>query len=113
MKKGQSRYPQLTGDEVRDHLENSSRRPFREVLARFLECAPSDEAIAAQAEAHPDRWSQSLAIVARLSGYTEKLEIEGSISHNINGLSDLELQLRIAELSSKMELDSESNPPTA
>ncbi len=100
MKKGQSRYPQLTGDEVRDHLENSSRRPFREVLARFLECAPSDEAIAAQAEAHPDRWSQSLAIVARLSGYTEKL-------------SDLELQLRIAELSSKMELDSESNPPTA
>ncbi len=106
MKQGQSRYPQLTPDEIREHLENSSRRPFREVLARFLECAPSDEAIAAQAEAHPDRWSQSLAIVSRLAGYTEKLEVEGSITHNISSLSDLELQIKLDALIKEMGLDS-------
>lgn len=99
------KFPKLTSDEIREHLENSSRGPFRELLARFLTCAPSDEAIAEQAEKHPDRWSQCLAIVSRLSGYTEKLEVEGNIVHDISKLSDLELTLLIKAEQDKVVLD--------
>ena len=95
--------PKYTPDEIREHLDSSSRGPFREVLARFLDCSPSDQAIQEQAEKHPDRWSQSLAIVARLAGYNEKLEVEGSIAHRISHLSDSELQERIKALSPDLE----------
>lgn len=68
------------------------------MLARLLDNAPSDEAIAGQAERNPDRWAQTVALIARLGGFNEKLEVEGSITHKINDLSDAELQSRIAAL---------------
>ena len=95
--------PRYTSSEIREHLDNLSRGPFREVMARFLDCAPSDSAIAEQAEKHPDRWAQSAAIIARLSGYTEKLEVEGSIVHKISDLSDSALLERIKALATQVE----------
>lgn len=47
------------------------------------------------AEKNPDRWAQMLAIVARLGGYNDKLEVEGSITTRASQLSDAELEALI------------------
>ena len=90
--------PQLDGQQISEQLENLSRRPFRTVLAKLLDCAPSAEAITNQAERNPDRWAQTVALIARLSGYNEKLEVEGSLTMRISDLSDAELQAQLAAL---------------
>lgn len=100
--------PRLDPLEVEKQLEERSRRPFRAIMARILECAPSPEAIALQAERYPDRWGQLAAMFAKLSGYSDKLEIEGSMSLKINDLSDSELERRLQELRT---LDSQSSQP--
>ena len=94
--------PRYKPEELREHLNSLHRGPFRELLARFLECGPSEEAITEQAEKHPDRWAQSLAIVARLGGFNEKLEVEGTLTHKVADMSDLELKIRIEALASQL-----------
>jgi hypothetical protein len=98
--------PKLDQNEVREQIENLSRRPFRTVLARLLDNAPSDEAIAGQAERNPDRWAQTVALIARLGGFNEKLEVEGSITHKINELSDAELEAQLAQYQVQMDMQS-------
>jgi len=92
------------------------------VLGRYLQATPDLEALAAQAEKFPDRWAQGLAIAGRLAGYTEKLEIEGSVDvHHLHHLSDLELELHIHELEAKLKaldhapraLPPATDPPSA
>ena len=81
-----------------------SRAPFRRILSRYVQAAPALEALAAQADKFPDRWAQGLAISGRLAGYSEKLEIEGSVDvHHLHHLSDLELELHIHELEAKLK----------
>ena len=89
--------PQFDPEELEKALEQRSRRPFRALLARVLENAPSSEAIRALAQRNPDRWAQTLALVGRLGGYNEKLEVEGNINLRIQALSDAELELAVAE----------------
>ena len=99
--------PQTDHSQILAELENLSRGPFRRVLAKLLANAPSDEAISKQAEAHPDRWGQTTALIARLGGYNERLEVEGSISLQIQQYSDAELVARAIEL--QHELDKQSS----
>src|SRR4029453_9041815 len=67
------------------------------ILDAYVDAAPDPEALAAQAEKYPDRWAQGLAIVGRLAGFSEKLEIEGSVDiPHLHRLSDLELEAEIA-----------------
>jgi hypothetical protein len=80
-----------------------SRAPFRRILQRYADAAPSPEALATQAEKFPDRWAQGLAIAGRLAGYTEKLEIEGTVDvHHLHRLSDMELEAELAALDAKL-----------
>jgi hypothetical protein len=72
-------------------------------LTQILNCGPTDEAIVNLAERNPDRWGQLLAIVARLGGYTEKLEVEASVSVSINAMSDAELTAEIASFDTSMD----------
>ena len=66
--------------------------------------------LAAQADQYPDRWAQGLAIAGRLAGYTEKLEIDGTVDINhLHRLSDAELELKIAAL----ERELHPKPPIA
>jgi len=88
--------PQIPVATIAERVAVLSRSPFRDQVARILNCAPTDEAIVALAEKNPDRWGQLLAIVARLGGYTEKLEVEGTLVHTVNALSDAELAAKIA-----------------
>ena len=92
---------------IKKQLDARSRGPFRDVLAKLLANAPSEEAISKQAEAHPDRWGQTTAMIARLSGYTEKLELEGSIDLHIQSLSDSALERLVTEL--QRQLDTQSS----
>lgn len=98
--------PQYDPRETRELVENLSRRPFRTVLARLLDNAPSDEAIGEQAERNPDRWAQTVALIARLGGYNEKLEVEGSIALKINDLSDAELQAQLDAYRAQVDMQS-------
>lgn len=98
--------PQLDPETVRAQLDCLSRQPFRDLLARFLLAAPSAGAIVEQAEKHPDRWAQSTAIVGRLAGFTEKLEVEGTLTHKIQDLSDVQLQARLAALTAQLDMQS-------
>jgi hypothetical protein len=99
--------PQIDPATIAQQLANLSRSPFRDQVLKFLINAPSDQAIAFLAEKNPDRWAQALAIVARLGGYNEKLEVEASVSMSINAMSDAELAAEIAAL--KPSLDGSSN----
>ena len=101
--------PKLDGQQIAAELENLSRGPFRRILAKLLECAPSDNAISSQAEKNPDRWAQTVALIARLGGYNEKLEVEGSLNLKVQQLSDSELLVLLAEYQGT--LDNESNAP--
>ena len=81
-----------------------SRAPFRRILSRYVEATPNLDALAAQAERNPDRWAQGLAIAGRLAGYTEKLEIEGSVDvHHLHRLSDMELEHELIQLQAKID----------
>lgn len=101
--------PMTDGTMVRRQLEERSRGPFRDWLAKLLENGPSAEAIRDQAEKHPDRWGQNVSMFGRLSGYTEKLEIEGSFSVQIQELSDSELASRLAELERALDTQSSAH----
>lgn len=85
-------------DEVRAHLEALSREPFRKALAEWMGAAPTEEDIKEWAKTRPDRWAQGLSIVGRMAGYTDKLEIEGSVHHSIQNLSDAEILQRLRDL---------------
>jgi len=99
-------YPKYEPDTLQDELDNLSRGPFRRVLAKLLKNAPSEDAISKQAEAHPDRWGQTTALIARLGGYNEKLEIEGSLNLKIQTLSDLDLASLLSDLQHQLDMQS-------
>lgn len=74
-------------------LQRLSRGPFRDLLADFLTCAPTAKDIQRAAMKSPDRWAQALAIVAKLSGYHERLEVDGVAK--VATLSDVEIEERL------------------
>jgi hypothetical protein len=85
-------------------LRTYSRDPFRKALAQWLKNGPSEDAILAQATKHPERWAQGLTMLGRLSGYTEKLEVDvaGEI-HHLHQLSDLELEAELVRLQARLD----------
>ena len=108
-----ARTPSYNPDELYDAVESMSRGPFREVLARLLTCAPTERAMREQAEAHPDRWAQTVALIARLGGFNEHLEIDGSILHIASGMSDAQLmaEIRARQVRLGLEVSDEGAAP--
>lgn len=105
--------PQMDPTTIHQQIANLSRSPFRDKVAQILECGPTDGAIVALAEKNPDRWGQLLAMLARLAGYTDKLEVEGSITHRIDGLSDAQLEAEIAAFKSIMDTTTTRQSPNS
>ena len=85
-------------EKIREELERLSRQPFRDMLSLLLSANLTQEDIDAFAKKSPDRLAQSIAIMGRLSGYNEKLEIEADLSTSLTQLSDMEMQNRLKEL---------------
>ena len=73
--------------------------PFLKELARFLLASPSIPKIRQFAGQYPDRWAQGVMILAKLSGFTEKIDVgvTGSIAH-VHLLSDVALEKMIVDL---------------
>lgn len=96
----------LTFQQIRTmaDLRIFSRDPFRALLAQWLDNGPSDTEIQAQARKNPDRWAQGATMLSRLSGYSDKLEVDvtGEITH-LHQLSDLELEQRVLDLDRKLK----------
>jgi hypothetical protein len=84
-------------DAIEAEIDAQSRGPFRRTLAKHLRAAEAtpDAALQAFAEKHPDRHAQSAAIYGRLSGYTEKLEVDTHVAIQIAQLSDMELEAEV------------------
>ncbi len=97
--------PRLDGKAVAAHIDALSREPFRDLLARLLEAEPSVEAVQAYAERHPDRWGQLVTMIAKLSGFNERLEVETSHSVALAQLSDSELMVRLQEMLQDLGID--------
>ena len=99
-----ARPPQLDGDHIAAAIANLSREPFREVLSHFIEAEPDVASVAAFAKKYPDRWAQGLAILGRLGGYHEKLQVDTSIAVTLTQLSDSQLMERLADLTGQLEV---------
>ena len=101
----------LGPERVRELINAQSREPFRELCSDILAAAPTQGAIADLAERNPDRWGQLLAIVARLGGFNDKLEVEGTLHQTVSAMSDAELAARIAALDPSLDYKSNSDSP--
>ncbi len=91
---------------IQEQLSGFSREPFRKELARFLCFAPDDESVQAHANKSPDRWSQAVTILARLSGITDKVDDTSQSEyspHKFQNLSMMEQRKKLAELESKFK----------
>ena len=91
---------------IQEQLNGFSRKPFRKELSRFLCFSPSDEAVQAHANKSPDRWSQAIAILGRLSAITDKVEDTSQSEyspHRFKNLSLMEKRKKLAEIESKIK----------
>jgi hypothetical protein len=73
-----------------------SRAPFQDELARLMQIPRSKKALRIWANKSPDRHAQAVAIMARLAGYHERLEVQHSgglvaLAMRLDSLSDAEL----------------------
>lgn len=91
---------------LKEQLANLDRTPFREVLADFLSCKPSQAQIQAFAAKNPDKWVQSLLMLGKLGNYTEKTpETTINLYQNLNLKSDAEVMVFIENEFSKAGLE--------
>lgn len=108
-----TRDTRVTREELRDYIARNYRSPFMDVLTVMMQCRPTPEAMFTWAMAHPDRWANAVAIFAKLSGYTEKVEIESTHLH-VHTLSDAQLLQQLSQLRSQplepQPLEPESQP---
>ncbi len=88
--------PRLDGDQIAAALKAGSREPFRQLLEIFLKAAPTSEEVAEVARRAPDRYVQGVTMLAKLSGFHEKTQVDHThIVMELAGLSDAELSERL------------------
>lgn len=83
-------------------IELRSRNPFIEILAAGLLNSPSNKAVKKLADKSPDRYAQYITQMAKLSGYSEKIEVEQS-KVNLKQLAMSELRSLLSDLSSQLK----------
>lgn len=95
--KDKSKEKRIDSEDILREVQNLLRSPFQTELSKILVCSPDRESIRAFANKYPDRWAQAVAIMSRLSGYSDKLELTGSLSveAKTRTMSDMELDEEI------------------
>jgi hypothetical protein len=95
-------YPRyrLTDEESRAliaKLEQRDPEPFRQLLAESIGCDATPEALHAFANKAPDRHMQRVMMLAKLAGYSEKVEVEATgligLLNRYKNMSDAELEI--------------------
>jgi len=91
--------------EIRAALENRIRSPFRSVMADWIGAAPGMDDLKRFSAKSPDRYAQGLAILGRLCGYSDRLEVENDVTftRRIEGLSDMEIRAELDRLTAERE----------
>ena len=99
VKKSRPTLPMPSGSiSLIDQFEAMSRSPFHNLLEKIIDSQPSNNDIRRLARKNPDRWGQMVAMFAKLSGYTEKKEIETTGIMRILHMSDAEVAREIEKL---------------
>lgn len=93
----------LDTQQIKQNIELYQRTPFQELLAAYIDCAPSTEAIKAFAEEYPDRYFKALAILTPLAGYKETVTHEHNYLIAIHNMPDSEIEVRRKELEEKLK----------
>ena len=87
----------MSGAEIAAALKAGSREPFRELLEIFLKAAPTSEEVAEVARRAPDRYVQGVTMLAKLSGFHERAQVDHT--HTFMSL----MQMSDAELSERLQ----------
>ena len=95
--------PTFNSADLSEALRNYNRGPFLDLLAAWIECAPSPEDILSFAQKKPDMWVKALTDLAKISGYTEKQEVLHTV--NVNQMSDAALEEHAKAMAAKLGLD--------
>ena len=90
----------FSGDELRARLKQYDRSPFMELLAKFIESVPSEDALRAFARRNPDKWVTAIFAIQRMSGYTEKTEttVNMNLAVAVGRMSDSQLEDKLREM---------------
>lgn len=86
-----------SAEDLAIELDSLSRGAFKRTLADFLLCSPTPEAIQKLAERSPDRWAQSLTMLASLAGF-KKDTMEVNNLFLVGSLSDADLMKRLRQV---------------
>lgn len=89
--------PLWDGDQLRLKLQSYDRTPFIDLLALWMECAPSVQTILAFANKYPDRWTKALVDLGRLGGFAERKEIDVNFAAQVQRMSDSQLMDQIEQ----------------
>ena len=97
----------LSKERLAHSLLLTDAEPFRALLEEMIGARPTPAAVRKWAAENPDKWTQSVATLARLAGY----DFKGTVAHehthrhlHVHAMSDAEL---VAELEA-MRLPSEA-----
>ena len=96
---------QILPEEMLAHFQLFSRFPFQNELVKLLESAPTIESLQKLADKSPDRYYQAITMIARLAGYTEKVEIQADVRHllALKDMSDYDIDNKIKELGERLQ----------
>ena len=94
-------------ERLRSQLHRRDPAPFVELLIQVLQSAPSSEDIAKFARAQPDRFIKMTSQLARVVGYSEKIEVDHNHRHRlrIEAMSDSQLLAFVKEQRKALPLD--------
>lgn len=94
--------PLFVVEQVREQLDQKSRKPFEQFLALLLEKHPTPENIQAFANKNPDKWSQAVSIFSKLTGYNDTLEVNHNIYATVTHMSDMDLEHQLRAINHKI-----------
>jgi len=95
--------PTFDHDVLKKEFASYSRGPFVEVLAHLVGATPDPDALQAFADQYPDRWANAIGTLARLSGYHDKLVVEGNINVDIQTMGDADLMKELKETNRRLK----------
>lgn len=92
--------PKFHHDVLRSMLLGLEREPFVDLLTMFMGCHPDPDKVLEFANRNPYQWAQAVNLLGKMSGFSEKVEVDNrtSVIHLIKQASDSELELRLLEI---------------
>lgn len=88
--------------DIRSQLERYDRGPFMDLLTEMLRLFPDEKSLKGLALRKPELYISSLISMARISGFTEKQEVNVNHTVNIHKMSDSQLEDHAKKLAEDM-----------